>query len=56
MQLLHELKARGKTVFVISHDDRYYHLADRIIKLEDGQLVSDTRKADHEILSEVARI
>jgi putative ATP-binding cassette transporter len=56
MQLLHELKARGKTVFVISHDDRYYHLADRIIKLEDGQLVSDTRKADHEILAEVARI
>jgi putative ATP-binding cassette transporter len=56
MQLLHELKSRGKTVFVISHDDRYYHLADRIIKLEDGQLVSDTRKADHEILAEVARI
>lgn len=39
-QLLPELKARGKTVLVISHDDRYFHLADRLLKLADGQLVS----------------
>lgn len=37
--LLPELKARGKTVMVITHDDRYFHLADRYIKLEYGQLV-----------------
>lgn len=36
--LLPELKARGKTVIVISHDDRYYGMADRLIKLEDGKL------------------
>jgi ABC-type siderophore export system fused ATPase/permease subunit len=35
------LKARGKTVLVISHDDRYYHIADRIIKLEYGKIVYD---------------
>lgn len=40
-QLLPELKARGKTVIVISHDDRYYHVADRVIKLEDGKLQYD---------------
>ncbi len=40
-QLLPELKARGKTLIVISHDDRFYHLADRIIKLENGQLEYD---------------
>ena len=40
-QLLPELKARGKTVIVISHDDRYYSLADRVIKLESGQLEYD---------------
>ena len=40
-QLLPALKARNKTVLVISHDDRYYHVADRIIKLDDGQIVSD---------------
>jgi putative ATP-binding cassette transporter len=42
-ELLPELKARKKTVFVISHDDRYYHVADRIIKLEEGQVVCDTQ-------------
>lgn len=41
LELLFELKARGKAVIVISHDDRYYHLADRIIKLENGQIQSD---------------
>jgi putative pyoverdin transport system ATP-binding/permease protein len=38
-ELLPELKAKGKTVLVITHDDRYFHLADRYIKLEYGQLV-----------------
>ncbi|HWC59456.1 MAG TPA: cyclic peptide export ABC transporter, partial [Verrucomicrobiae bacterium] len=37
-QLLPELKARGKTVLVISHDDKYFHVADRIIKLDYGKL------------------
>src|SRR4029079_10547844 len=33
-QLLPELKARGKTVLAITHDDKYFDLADRIIKLD----------------------
>lgn len=40
-RLLPELKSRGKTVIVISHDDRYYDLADRLIKLQDGRLIHD---------------
>jgi putative ATP-binding cassette transporter len=40
-QILTELKARGKTVLVISHDDRYYHLGDRLIKLDYGQIEFD---------------
>lgn len=44
-EIIPELKARGKTVIVISHDDRYYHLADRTIKLEEGQLEYDKRNA-----------
>jgi putative ATP-binding cassette transporter len=35
------LKSRGKTVIVISHDDRYYGLADRLIKLESGKIEYD---------------
>ncbi len=41
-QLLPELKKRGKTVIAISHDDRYYDAADRVVKLADGQLIDDT--------------
>jgi putative ATP-binding cassette transporter len=41
LQLLPELKRRGKTVFVISHDDRYFHVADRVVKMEDGKLEFD---------------
>lgn len=43
--LLPDLKARGKAIVVISHDDRYYHLGDRIVKLEDGKLVPSPRVA-----------
>ena len=44
-QLLPELKARGKTVLVISHDDRYYRIADRLIKLDYGKLEFDKQLA-----------
>ncbi|HKV35214.1 MAG TPA: cyclic peptide export ABC transporter [Pyrinomonadaceae bacterium] len=40
-QLLPELKARGKTIIAITHDDRYYHVGDRVIKLADGKIVSN---------------
>jgi putative ATP-binding cassette transporter len=38
-QLLPELKSRGKTILVITHDDRYFDAADRILKLDYGQLI-----------------
>lgn len=37
-QILPQLKARGKTVIVITHDDRYYHLADRVLCLNAGKI------------------
>jgi putative ATP-binding cassette transporter len=40
-ELLPELKARGKTVLVITHDDNYFSCADRIIKLDYGRVVSE---------------
>lgn len=36
--ILPELKAQGKTVVVISHDDRYYAVADRLVHLETGRV------------------
>lgn len=38
-QILPELKRRGKTVLVITHDDRYFQNADRLIKLDYGQVI-----------------
>ena len=38
-KLLPELKQKGKTVIAVSHDDRYFQEADRIIKLDYGQVV-----------------
>lgn len=38
-KLLPELTEKGKTVIAVSHDDRYFSEADRIIKLDYGQVV-----------------
>jgi putative ATP-binding cassette transporter len=38
--LLPTLKRRGKTVVIVTHDDRYFHLADRLITLEYGDIRS----------------
>jgi putative ATP-binding cassette transporter len=37
--ILPDLKRQGKTLIVISHDDRYFDAADRIISLENGRIV-----------------
>jgi len=39
-EFLPELKSQGKTVLVVSHDERYFHLADRIVKFDGGSIVS----------------
>lgn len=38
-ELLPELKRRGKSVVVITHDDGYFHLGDRVVKLDEGRIV-----------------
>lgn len=53
-ELVPELKSRGKTVIVISHDDRYYGLADRLIKLESGKVEYDQLVAHPEPLVSTA--
>lgn len=36
--LLPALRSRGKTVLAISHDDRYYHCADRVFTMDCGSV------------------
>ena len=38
-ELLPELRARGKGVIVVTHDDRYFHVGDRVLKLDEGKIV-----------------
>lgn len=38
-ELLPELRAQGKTLIVISHDDRYFDVADRLLRMSAGQIV-----------------
>jgi putative ATP-binding cassette transporter len=53
-ELVSDLKARGKTVIVISHDDRYYGLADRLIKLESGKIEYDQPVVNAEEVAKTA--
>ena len=39
-ELLKDLKKKGKTVIAVTHDERFFHCADRVINLELGQLSS----------------
>ncbi|KUI97146.1 cyclic peptide export ABC transporter [Vibrio sp. MEBiC08052] len=40
-RIIPELKRQNKLVLVISHDDRYFHLADQLIKFESGNIVEN---------------
>ncbi|MBY8855167.1 ATP-binding cassette domain-containing protein [Nocardia sp. CA2R105] len=44
-EILAGLKRRGKTVIVITHDDRYFDHADQIVKLDFGKVVEATAAA-----------
>lgn len=50
--LLPDLRARGKTVIVITHDDRYFHLGNQIIKLDDGKVVEHVRTGRERLRSQ----
>jgi len=43
--LLPIFKARGITIIAVSHDDRYFHVADRRLHFEEGRIVSDVRSS-----------
>lgn len=46
--LLAELRNRGKTVIVVSHDDRFFHVADRVIKMDYGRITSLRDRTDND--------
>jgi putative ATP-binding cassette transporter len=50
-EILPDLRARAKTVIVITHDDNYYHIADRVIRLSYGRI--DYSKSPASALSDL---
>lgn len=40
--ILPELQAQGKTIVAVTHDEHYFHLADRVLQMDGGQLVGQT--------------
>ena len=44
LQILRELHSEGRTVILITHDNEIAEQADRVIKIRDGKIVSDTRQ------------
>ena len=43
-EFLPQLKKQGKLILAITHDDRYFSVADRIIKLNSGQIEYDQER------------
>jgi len=37
-RILPSLKSEGKTILAATHDDRYFHIADRIVKMDFGKI------------------
>ena len=40
-EVLPELRDAGKALLVISHDEDYYEVADRVVRLRDGRFVDE---------------
>ena len=45
-QLLPEMKQNGKTVIAVTHDDQYFHIADRCLHMVEGHLVTSREEPD----------
>lgn len=44
-ELLPDLKRLGKTIIVISHDDRYFDIADQLVRMESGRVMTQAQPA-----------
>ena len=55
MQILGELYEEGRTVILITHDNKIAASAKRVIRVIDGKIVSDTNYGDGKSIEEIAK-
>lgn len=48
IKFLEDLRKMKKTVIAVTHDDRFFDRADRVIKMEYGQVVEEIRNPGHD--------
>ncbi|TBW56169.1 multidrug ABC transporter permease/ATP-binding protein [Marinobacter halodurans] len=54
-ELIPMLKARGKTLFAITHDDHYFDQADRLFRMDGGQLIELTGEQRRQVSDDAVR-
>lgn len=42
--LLPQMKSKGKIIIAITHDDNYFHVADQVLEMREGELVEKMQK------------
>jgi putative ATP-binding cassette transporter len=52
-KILPDLKSQGKAVVVISHDDRYFDVADKILEMENGSLRKFVRRKQLGVVTDI---
>ncbi len=45
MKLFEEIYNQGKTIIMVTHEEEYAKLAQRIVRLDDGKILSDEKIA-----------
>lgn len=48
MSIFTQLHKEGQTIIMVTHEEQYAHMAQRIVKIDDGKVISDTKLKNSE--------
>ena len=43
MEIFKDLHRQGQTIIMVTHEEQYAKLAEKIIKIDDGKIISTTK-------------